>query len=56
MPSLLTVTIGSAATGLAGLAGGRPYKTQRTDRRHSSRIVEFFADDSKRITVIDWAD
>jgi hypothetical protein len=48
-------TIGSAATGLAGREGARPYKTQRTDGGRSSRIVEFFADDSTRITVIDWA-
>ena len=49
-------TIGSAATGLAGRDGARPYKTERRDNRRSSRIVELFADDSRRVTVIDWAD
>jgi hypothetical protein len=48
-------TIGSGSTGLAGRDGARPYKTERRDDRRSSRIVEFFADDSKRITFIDWA-
>ena len=48
-------TIASAATGLAGREGARPYKTERSDNRRSSRIVESFADESKRVTVIDWA-
>jgi hypothetical protein len=49
-------TIGSAATGLAGQEGARPYKSERSDNRRSSRVVEHFADDSKRITFISWAD
>lgn len=48
-------TIGASATGLAGREGARPYKTERRDTRRGSRIVEFFADDSRRVTFIDWA-
>ena len=48
-------TIGSAATGLAGRDGARPYKTERKDNRRSSRIIEHFSDETKRITLIEWA-
>ena len=41
--------------GLSSKAGAKPYRTDRTDKRRTSRIVERFADGSKRITFIYWA-
>jgi hypothetical protein len=46
---------GTTTIGLSAKAGAKPYRTDRTDKRRTSRIVERFADGSKRITFIYWA-
>jgi len=46
---------GSTTVGLSAQPGAKPYRTDRKDNRRTSKIVEHFADGSKRITFIYWA-
>jgi hypothetical protein len=46
---------GSTTVGLSARREARPYRTDRTDKRRTSRIVERFADGSQRVTFIYWA-
>jgi hypothetical protein len=46
---------GSTTIGLSAKAGAKPYRIDRRDNRRTSKIVEHFADGSKRITFIYWA-
>ncbi|MEO8688366.1 MAG: hypothetical protein ABI611_09105 [Solirubrobacteraceae bacterium] len=46
---------GTTTIGLSAKNGAKPYRTDRTDKRRTSKIVEHFADGSKRITFIYWA-
>ena len=41
--------------GLSAQEGARPYKTDRKDGKRSSKIVESYADGSKKFTFIYWA-
>jgi hypothetical protein len=41
--------------GLSAKRGAAPYKVERKDSRRASKIVEKFADGSKRVTFIYWA-
>lgn len=54
--STLATTSASAKTGMAGRADARPYRTERQDHANHTVIVEHFADGSKRITDVLWAD
>lgn len=46
---------GTTSAGMAGRSGATPYRTTRTDHGNHSEIVERFADGSKRITDVIWA-
>jgi len=45
----------STTIGLSADEGAKPYRTDRRDQRRTSKIVEHYADGSKRITFIFWA-
>jgi hypothetical protein len=45
----------TTTVGLSAQPGAQPYRTERRDGRRTSKIVEHFADGSKRITFIYWA-
>jgi len=45
----------STTIDLSAQPGAAPYKTTRKDRQRTSRIVEHFADGSKKATFIYWA-
>ena len=41
--------------GLSAQSGAKPYKTERKDGRRTSKIIESYADGSKKVTFIYWA-
>ena len=45
----------STTIGLSATEGAKPYKTERKDSQRASKIVESYADGSKRVTFIYWA-
>ncbi len=54
-----STTLASAAAtspGLAGRPDARPYRTARNDHGNHTEIVEDFADGSRRVTDVIWAD
>lgn len=53
--STLATTSASTKTGMAGRPDARPYRAERRDHANHSEIVEHFADGSKRITDVIWA-
>ncbi len=54
--STLATTSASTTTGMAGRPDARPYRAERNDHANHTEIVEQFADGSKRITDVIWAD
>ena len=45
----------TTTVGLSAKRSTSPYKVERKDTRRTSKIVERFADGSKRVTFIYWA-
>jgi hypothetical protein len=45
---------GTTTIGLSAQSSAKPYRTDRSDKRRTSTIVERFADGSQRITFIYW--
>jgi hypothetical protein len=45
----------TTSVGLSAQADAQPYRTDRTDGKRTSKVVERFADGSQRVTFIFWA-
>ena len=45
----------STTIGLSADEGAKPYRTERKDSKRTSKIVETYADGSKKVTFIYWA-
>lgn len=47
-----TLASSPQSSGMSGREGSKPYKTEREDNARSSHIIEYFSDDTKRVTFI----